>query len=160
MGSHISSIVPILISKTSPLLSSPLGFVRSGYFSWYSSVLLTRKNDGYYWSTFPYSQAYSRSLHFYSSYLNPQNGDNKGRGFAVRCVSRSPLLSSPLGFVRSGYFNWGSSTLNYRRFNGFYWSAFPNSQTYSRNLVFGASYLYPLDGYGKGNGFAVRCVSR
>ena len=42
---------------------------------------------GYYWSSTQYSAPGARSLYFYGTYVYPASGDNKGNGFAVRCVA-------------------------------------------------------------------------
>lgn len=47
------------------------------------------KKDGYgnYWSLRSASTTYSNGLYFYNTYLNPQNNNTRGYGFAVRCVA-------------------------------------------------------------------------
>ena len=44
-------------------------------------------------------------------------------GTGLRCSSRDfGLLSAPLSYVRSGDYYWGSTELNNRGSNGYYWS--------------------------------------
>ena len=75
-------------SRDFGLLSAPLSYVRSGDYRYYSTELFVRGSFGYYWSLRSSNTTYSNSLGFYSSYLNPQNYNNRGYGFAVRCVSQ------------------------------------------------------------------------
>ncbi len=59
-------------------------FACSGYgsgSSWYS-----RGSNGYYWSASFGSARYARYLYFYSGGVNPQNGNHRCLGFAVRPV--------------------------------------------------------------------------
>ena len=72
----------------------------------------------------------------------------------------TPLLSFPLSFLRSGYYNYDTGNLNNRGSRGYFWSSFANSTANSRGLGFYSTYLYPQNDYNKGNGFAVRCVAR
>ena len=70
------------------------------------------------------------------------------------------LLSAPLSYVRSGYYNWDSTGLGYRGSYGYYWSLRSYSTTYSYSLVFYSSGLGPQNYNSRGHGFAVRCVSQ
>ena len=70
------------------------------------------------------------------------------------------LLSAPLSYVRSGYYYWSSTGLSNRGSGGYYWSLRSTNTTYSGNLLFGSSDLYPQYGVYRGYGFAVRCVSQ
>ena len=72
--------------RESGLLSNPLSFLRSGYFAWVSASLGNRGGYGYYWSLRSANTTYSNSLRFSSTLLNPQNSNDRGSGFAVRCV--------------------------------------------------------------------------
>ena len=51
-----------------------------------STSWIGRGAGGYYWSGSLYSQAYGRSLLFYSGGVYPQNYSNRFHGFAVRAV--------------------------------------------------------------------------
>ena len=66
-----------------------LSYVRSGNYNWNSGGLNNRGSNGNYWSAATYNTNNSRNLNFNASNLNPRNGNNKGNGFAVRCVASS-----------------------------------------------------------------------
>ncbi|MBR2709782.1 hypothetical protein IKE72_01745 [Candidatus Saccharibacteria bacterium] len=66
-------------------LQNPLNFNRPGNYS--NGVLYARGAGGYFWSSVGYSATGARDLNFYSTYFYPQNSDNKGSGFSVRCVA-------------------------------------------------------------------------
>ena len=70
------------------------------------------------------------------------------------------LLISPLSFLRSGNYNYSNGARNVRGSNGFYWSRRSRSSTYAYNLGFDSTLVYPQDGYGRGRGFALRCLAR
>ncbi len=72
-------------SSDSGLLSTWLG-VYSGL---YSSGLLNQGSNGLYWSSTVYDATTARGLYFYSSRVNPSDGNRKYSGFAVRCVAAS-----------------------------------------------------------------------
>lgn len=42
--------------------------------------------NGYYWSASPNSATNGYNLNFNSTNANPQNTNNRGNGFPVRCV--------------------------------------------------------------------------
>ena len=69
----------------------------------------------------------------------------------------SGVLSNPLSFLRSGYFEWSVAGLLNRSGSGDYWLLRSTDITYSYGLYFGDTYLFP-QGYDNrhGNGFAVR----
>ena len=67
-----------------------LSFLRSGYYYYDSGALNGRGTYGYYWSAQSYTSGTTLgaySLHFLSTYVYPQNGNNRGNGFAVRCLA-------------------------------------------------------------------------
>ena len=70
-------------SRIRPL---PLSFIRSGNYNLGS--LNNRGSNGNYWSAVGNSSTNAYNLNFNSGNLNPQNGNNKYNGFAVRCVNR------------------------------------------------------------------------
>ena len=74
-------------SRDYGLLSAPLSYVRSGDYRYYSTELFVRGSGGHYWSLRPNNTTNSSCLSFRSSYLDPQYGNTRGNGFAVRCVS-------------------------------------------------------------------------
>ena len=67
---------------------APLEFTRTGYYLWSSAVLGSRGSGGYFWSSRSYSSTRSYNLLFYSTYVGPQAGDDRGRGFSLRCLAR------------------------------------------------------------------------
>ena len=73
-------------SRDSGVLSNPLSFLRSGHLYWYDAGLLNRGGGGGYWSLRSANTTYSNDLYFRNTGLNPQGSDNRGYGFAVRCV--------------------------------------------------------------------------
>ena len=70
-----------------PLSALRWSFLRSGNYNWNSGGLNNRGSNGNYWSAASYSDTNSYNLNFNSSNLNPRNNNNKGNGFAVRCVA-------------------------------------------------------------------------
>ncbi|MBR3257049.1 hypothetical protein IKG02_02060 [Candidatus Saccharibacteria bacterium] len=70
----------------SGILSESFGFIHGGYYHWQSSSLNNRGASGDYWSSYGYSTEYARYQSFSNADFYPQNGNYKGRGFAVRCV--------------------------------------------------------------------------
>ena len=74
-------------NRDSGLLSSPLSFLRSGYFYWGNAGLNDRGGSGNYWSLRSNSTTNSYYLYFNNTGLNPQYSNNRGNGFAVRCVA-------------------------------------------------------------------------
>ena len=67
-----------------PVLSVPLSFTRTGYYSTYA-FLGSRSYLGYFRSSYAYNATDARLLRFSRSYLNPRGNDGKGYGFSVRC---------------------------------------------------------------------------
>ncbi len=60
----------------------------------------------------------------------------------------------------SGNFNNGSFNNQGTSGNGNFWSSTVNNATNAYNLNFNASNVNPANNNNKGNGFAVRCVTR
>ena len=79
-------------SFDSGVLSNPISFLRSGYFSWHSVGLNSRGGSGHYWSLRSYSTTYSIYLYFYNTDLYPQVGNNRGDGFAVQLFTKKQPL--------------------------------------------------------------------
>ena len=142
-------------SRDFGLLSAPLSYVRSGNYSWSTTNLNNRSSRGYCWSSRSDNTEHSSYLTFNPSNLLPRYNDFRGLGFAVRSRDFG-LLSSPLSYVRSGYYDWYSTGLSYRGSYGCYWSLRSANTTASYYLRFNSSYLYPQYGDRRGNGFAVR----
>ena len=67
---------------------------------------------------------------------------------------------NPLNFLRSGYYNYDSGSLNYRTSRGYYWSGHYYSITNSHLLDFYSTRLYPQVGYDRGYGYSLRCLAR
>ncbi|WP_426476080.1 FISUMP domain-containing protein [Chryseobacterium sp. CBSDS_008] len=66
---------------------------------------------------------------------------------------------STLTFPTAGYRNAASGELNYRAYNGFYWSSTENS-TNAYHLGFGSGAVNPANNYYRPTGFSVRCISQ
>ena len=72
--------------RDSGVLSSPLSFLHSGYFYWNSAGRGNRDSYGRYWSPRSTGITVSNSLGFSNAFLSSQNYNDRGYGFAVRCV--------------------------------------------------------------------------
>ena len=75
-------------------------------------------------------------------------------------LADSILLSQPLSFLRSGYYNWQAASRNYRGSNGYYWESRISSVASAGSLYFNSSLLNPRSSSDRGYGFSVRCVAR
>ena len=51
-----------------------------------SGAMNNEWNNGYYWSASPYNATNGYNLNFNSGNVNPQNNNQRGNGFPVRCV--------------------------------------------------------------------------
>jgi uncharacterized protein (TIGR02145 family) len=60
---------------------------RPGNYNWSNGALNNRGTNGNFWSSAAYSTTNAHNLNFNSTNFNPQNGNNKGNGFSVRCVA-------------------------------------------------------------------------
>ncbi|MBQ3429836.1 InlB B-repeat-containing protein [Candidatus Saccharibacteria bacterium] len=74
------------------------------------------------------------------------------------------VMSLPLSVPFAGRYEWSNGALNYRGYDGYYWSSTATSSdsgTYAYNLrmTYGG-YLNPQVDYDKTYGFTVRCVAR
>ena len=82
-------------SKDSGLLSNPLSFIRGGFYSYMGASLYARSVRGAYWSLQSGSESNSstsRDLYFHSANLLTQDYNDRGDGFAVRCVAVLQIL--------------------------------------------------------------------
>jgi len=66
-----------------------LGFQYSGWFNSGSFNNQGTAGNGNFWSSTVNSATNSHNLWFSASGVNPANNNNKGNGFAVRCVADS-----------------------------------------------------------------------
>ena len=66
---------------------------------------------------------------------------------------------TPLDFVYTGGYFPSGSLVN-EGSHGYYWSRTAYSGEGAYNLFSGSSFVYPQNGYGRGYGFALRCVGR
>ena len=63
------------------LLYPPLSFLRPGYYSYNDGSRSTRHSLGYYWESRTYHRStvpYANGLAFYSTYLHPPDGNDRG----------------------------------------------------------------------------------
>ncbi len=67
---------------------SPLAFVYTGFYSYSSGSLNYEGSNGLYWSRTAGSGSSAYDLYFNISSVDPQDRDNRGHGFALRCVGR------------------------------------------------------------------------
>lgn len=58
----------------------------SGYRNVGSGAMNNEGSNGYYWSASPNSATNGYNLNFNSGNVNPQNNNNRGNGFPLRCV--------------------------------------------------------------------------
>ena len=68
--------------------SAPLSFVRGGDYEPGYSIDYLIGRYGLYWESKVESATVAWNLYFHSTALLPQDYENKGRGFAIRCVVR------------------------------------------------------------------------
>ena len=70
------------------------------------------------------------------------------------------LRQSPLGFVYTGHYRYYDGSLRDEGSYGYYWSRTASSGTHAYYLYFSSSRVSSQDSYGRGLGFALRCVGR
>ena len=80
-------------SRDYGLLSAPLSYVRSGHYSWLTTNLNYRGSRARYWISRSHTNSESFYLTFYSTNLDPKPFDNRGYGYATRCVSKVYILT-------------------------------------------------------------------
>ena len=73
-------------NRDTPVHFAPLSLVRGGVYDYFNGNLVYRGSEGRYWESKASSATYAYILWFYSGYLNPQDGRNKGYGFSIRCT--------------------------------------------------------------------------
>ena len=76
------------LNADSGILSEPFVFLRNGRYSWNSTGLYGRNSYGAYWSSHSNGPRGANHQSFTTVDFYPENGGNKGYGFAVRCVAR------------------------------------------------------------------------
>ena len=87
-SSELSSALQILCTFSSRALRSlPLSVMLSGDLHWSSGTLNSRGTLGHFWSSTPYTYARSLSLYFFSTSVNPKDGDYKPDGLTLHCVA-------------------------------------------------------------------------
>ena len=59
-----------------------------GGWNWNQNSEWWQGTNGIFWSSTPYSAENARNLNYNSTGINPQNNNNKGNGFSIRCVAR------------------------------------------------------------------------
>jgi len=67
---------------------------------------------------------------------------------------------TPLAIVYTGFYRYGSGSLDNEGSGGYYWSRTANSGSTAYNLYFSSSSGYPQRSNPRGTGFALRCVGR
>ncbi|MBR3323847.1 hypothetical protein IKG16_03130, partial [Candidatus Saccharibacteria bacterium] len=66
-----------------------LGFTKYyGNWNWVRASESNQGSDGYFWSGTPSAEANAYHLTYSSEGVYPQDSDNKGLGFSIRCVAR------------------------------------------------------------------------
>ena len=75
-------------AMTNAMRRSPLSLPFTGYVNYTNGSIYYVGSGGYWWSSTAYSAVNARDLRFYSGYFGPQNYNDKGYGFAVRCVAQ------------------------------------------------------------------------
>ena len=89
----------------------------------------------------------------YSSLTTTYNITNNSTG-------STKIRQSPLDFVYTGYYYYISGSLYNEGSYGRYWSRTAVSGTYAYLLDFNSSNVVPQNNYGRGYGYALRCVGR
>ena len=79
-------------ARDSGILSNPLSLIRSGYFYCFGASPYSRNSGGDYWYSRSANTIRSNYLGFYDTGLYLQVGDNRGDGYAVRCVATLQIL--------------------------------------------------------------------
>ena len=70
------------------------------------------------------------------------------------------LQFAPLGFTRTGNYDWYSAALNGRGSVGRLWSRRSYSTTDSYVLNFRSTYVGPRGSLNRGDGYSLRCLAR
>ena len=86
--------------------------------------------------------------------------DNGATNSTAKDLKDTFLQINPLSFSRIGYIDYFGGTFYNRASSGFYWLFNHLSRTRAYNFYFGSHYLNPQYDYGRGNGFAIRCLAR
>ena len=76
----------------SGILSTPLSFLRDGYFAWGYAGLGSHGEGGRYWLSRSSNPTYSSSLTFNNGGLGSQDANTRAFGHAVRCVAIFQIL--------------------------------------------------------------------
>ena len=66
----------------------PLNFLRTGGYNRSLGYIDNRTQNGYWWANASSSDTGGRRLATSPTYVGPQDGLNRGYGFAIRCVTR------------------------------------------------------------------------
>ncbi len=64
------------------------GFLRTGNYNYSDGKVYNRTTNGNWWSATRSSATAANNLNTNTTNVNPQNSNNRGNGFAVRCVAR------------------------------------------------------------------------
>ncbi|MBR0402963.1 hypothetical protein IJI55_00210 [Candidatus Saccharibacteria bacterium] len=68
---------------------STLGFTKYyGNWNWNNASENNQGSNGNFWSGTPSAETNAYNLNYNSGGVNPQNNNNKGNGFSIRCVAR------------------------------------------------------------------------
>ena len=166
-----------LTNAETPLLSFPLSYIRSGYYNFDTTSLASRTMSSVSWQSRPHTNGIFSYVLAFSKYFLPSDNWYKGYGFALRYVARpnrektalttgssltnadTPLLSFPLSYIRSGYYEWNTSELEWRIWIADLWTSItnPNARSQSFNFSDRNNRMYTFQ---VGYGFALRCVAR
>ena len=88
-------------NRDTPVHFAPLSLVRAGWYNYGNGDLGYKGGNGFYWeSKANGTNAYN--LNFNSGNLNPQNNNNKGNGFSIRCLGCflfSPASAPPTSII-------------------------------------------------------------
>lgn len=74
--------------KANQLANFPLNFLRTGIYGYSDGKVYDRTTTGNWWSATRSSATNANNLNTNTTNVNPQNSNNRGNGFAVRCVAR------------------------------------------------------------------------
>ena len=74
--------------KANQLANFPLNFLRTGGYEYSDGKVYYRTTGGRWWSATRSSATHANYLYAGTTLVAPQNSNNHGNGFAVRCVAR------------------------------------------------------------------------
>ena len=76
-------------NKDALLQQSPFSLIRSGYYEYGGTGARNQVSLlGFFWEGQTISATLAQDLLFYATYLDPHHSNDRGYGFAIRCLGR------------------------------------------------------------------------